>query len=62
MKGLKGEKQNTEINKVCNMEPVMLLKNRSDMIYGGSSGNHTCSRILIQLDFVKTLQIKTKRG
>ena len=43
MKGLKGEKQNLEIDMVFNREPVKLLKNRSNMIYGRSSGNDTGS-------------------
>lgn len=36
-KGLKGERQNLKIDPVLNREPVKLLKNRSDVVCGGSS-------------------------
>lgn len=48
MKGLKGEEHNLEIDTIFNREPVKLLKNRNDIIYG--SGNDT-GRNLEQLKF-----------
>ena len=41
MKGLEGEEQHFEVDAVFNGEPMEMLKNRSDMIHGMSSGNDT---------------------
>lgn len=59
MKGLKGEKQNLEVDTDFNGEPVKLPKN-CDIIYGTSSGNDTGNSVLDHLKFLKTLERKTK--
>ncbi len=47
MDGLKSEKQNLKVNTVFDQQPKELLKNRSDMINGWSSGeDDASSRIL----------------
>ena len=41
VKGLEGEEQHFKIDAVFNGEPMELLKNRSGMVNGRSSGNDT---------------------
>ena len=43
LKSLTGEKQNLEADAVFDMEPVKLLKGRSDVLSGGSLGNNSGS-------------------
>ena len=44
--GLKGEEQNLKNNAVFDQEPMKLLKDRSDVINGGGSGNDASGRVL----------------
>ena len=46
MHGLKGEEQNLKNNAVFDQEPMKLLKDRSDVINGGGSGNDASGRVL----------------
>ena len=43
LQGLKGEEESLKVHVIFDREPVEMLKNRSDMISGGSSGNDTSS-------------------
>ena len=60
MDGLKGEEQNLKNYTGFDGEPVKLLKNRSDVVNGGGSGNDAGGRVLNQLKSVDGFERETK--
>lgn len=55
MKGIKSEKQNSVMHTVFNREPMKLLRNRSEVIYGRTSGNDTGSGMKIKYYCAQTV-------
>ena len=60
MDGLKGEEQNLKNDTGFDGEPVKLLKNRSDVVNGGGSGDDAGGRVLNQLKSVDGFERETK--
>ena len=60
MEGLEGEEQNLEMDAGFDQEPVKLLKDRSDVINGGGSGDDASGRVLDQLKLTDGLEGDTK--
>ena len=60
MEGLEGEEQNLEMDAGFDREPVKLLKDRSEVINGGGSGDDAGGRVLDQLEFSDGLEGETE--
>ena len=60
VEGLEGEEQNLEMDAGFDREPVKLMKDRSDVINGGGSGDDAGGRVLDQLEFTDGLEGQTK--
>ena len=60
VEGLEGEEQNLEMNGGFDQEPVKLLKDRSDVINGGGSGDDASGRVMDQLKLTDGLEGDTK--
>ena len=60
VEGLEGQKQNLEMDAGFDQEPVKLLKDRSDVINGGGSGDDASGRVLDQLKLTDGLEGDTK--
>jgi hypothetical protein len=60
VEGLEGEEQNLEMDAGFDREPVKLLKDRSDVINGGGSGDDVSGRVLDQLKLTDGLERDTK--